>query len=503
MTDPIVIADQRWFDVSTYSSWDDYNFKRPVGDTVLTVLARRDLFLDAARELNNPMLTNMSPEALAALTFAQTYVEEKWDHQPPWDGDSANPIFNWVHPVVLDQPDLSEWLYSDELDQLRSEYWWATYFSFPLGVFQRLGVGKGTDVDEALRGMRPPNANAPRLAGYAYPVGNQLYLQTAETAYWYADYLKYGAQRYGAFTPQVLDTRIDFPAADSEFDQIGCAAHAVTSPPEYAQYPGLCQLFNAPFAAELRRELTQPETAAFWNVMRFVHAGARQREGGASPDFPGNGQPAIFALRYGERSPEPGGRAVADVSAFALLTTVYSDSILLDFTNWDANRAALIVTPSDTTRSDGIDRQVSERNKAIYVIEHLGSEAIYPERDARFWLARIGCTLNQLNMTILAVAIFCLIRARKQPHSSTRWSSRRATIRSKRHGRRCVTRHCSKRDMKLTLAWRRGRRNLIRFVLEARFLSVLSPRYSVLFSCVIIRSDVRNLSEKNRWRFAP
>ena len=112
--------------------------------------------------------------------------------------------------------------------------------------------------------------------------------------------------------------------------------------------------------------------------MRFVHAGARQREGGASPDFPGNGQPAIFALRYGERSPEPGGRAVADVSAFALLTTVYSDSILLDFTNWDANRAALIVTPGDMSRSDGIDRQVSERNKAIYVIEHLGSEAIYP-----------------------------------------------------------------------------------------------------------------------------
>ena len=203
MTDPIVIADQRWFDVSTYSSWDDYNFKRPVGDTVLTVLARRDLFLDAARELNNPMLTNMSPEALAALIFAQTYVEEKWDHQPPWDGDSANPIFNWVHPVVLDQPNVAEWLYSNELDQLRSEYWWATYFSFPLGVFQRLGVGKGTDFDEALRGMRPPNANAPRLAGYAYPVGNQLYLQTAETAYWYADYLKYRAQRYGAFAPQL------------------------------------------------------------------------------------------------------------------------------------------------------------------------------------------------------------------------------------------------------------------------------------------------------------
>ena len=34
------------------------------------------------------------------------------DHQPPWDGDSANPIFNWVHPVVLTSPTSLEWLYS-------------------------------------------------------------------------------------------------------------------------------------------------------------------------------------------------------------------------------------------------------------------------------------------------------------------------------------------------------------------------------------------------------
>jgi hypothetical protein len=365
LPDPSVIADSRWFDVSAYSSWNDYNFNRPIGDTVLTILARRDLFLDASRQLNNPALTNMTPQALAALTFAQVYVEEKWDQQPPWDGD-PNPIFNWVHPAVLDQPNLSRFLHGDELDRLRVEYWWATYWSLPLGILGPFGITKGTDTDEALRGMRPPNGLAPRLAGYAYPVGNQLYLQTAETVYWYADYLTYGAQRYGPFEPQPLDTTIHAPTGAPPIDEIP------------SDYPGLWQLLNAPFAADLRRELTQPERAAFWNVMRFVHAGARQREGGAAPDTPQNGQPSLFALRYAERTSQPVGRPTHEISAFALITTVYSDSLLLDFTNWNTDSGALIVQPVDTTRSDGIHRLVSERNKAIFVIEQMGSEVNYP-----------------------------------------------------------------------------------------------------------------------------
>ena len=69
--------------------------------------------------------------------------------------------------------------------------------------------------------------------------------------------------------------------------------------------------------------------------MRFLHAGARQREGGGSPQSPGDNQPAIMALQYAERSAKPRGRMRADISAFSLMTTVYSDSILLDFSNWD------------------------------------------------------------------------------------------------------------------------------------------------------------------------
>ena len=112
--------------------------------------------------------------------------------------------------------------------------------------------------------------------------------------------------------------------------------------------------------------------------MRFVTAGARQCEGGGSEQRPGDNQPPIMALRYVERSPNPMGRAQEDISAFSLITTVYSDSILLDFTNWNAANDTLIVQPIDNSRSDGIHRRLSERNKAIRVVEHLGDERVYP-----------------------------------------------------------------------------------------------------------------------------
>jgi hypothetical protein len=377
MPDPSAIAGTRWFDVSPYTSWDEYNFFRPIGDTVITLLARRDLFLDPARQLNNPALTNMSPQALAALAFAQAYVEEKWDQEPPWDGDIVNTTFNWIHPQTLEPRDLATFLNGDDFEQLRVEYWWATYASLPLDIAHLFGWGKGSDFTESLRGMSPPESNAPRLAGYAYPVGNQLYLQTAETWYWYAAYLEVGDQRYGAFEPATLDTSLLLPAFVTDADIAAADAAAALAHPNRVVPSGLWALYTAPFARDLRVELVNPETAAFWNVMRFVWAGARQREGGGTPDTPGNGQPPLFALRYDLRSPLLNGRAVKDISAFALLTTVYSDSILLDFTNWSGESNTLIVNPLDPNRPDGTHRMVSERNKAIFVIEQMGDETLY------------------------------------------------------------------------------------------------------------------------------
>lgn len=366
LLDEQAFAESRHFNIANYSSWEDFSSRRPQAEVALTNLARRDLFLDPARQLNNPAITNMSAEALAALAFSQTFVEEKWDHTVPWDGE-GNAVFNWIQPELLATPKWEDYINGDFLFRERVRYWFATYK--PELLQQH---GEGNDIEAALYHMRAPIPNAPRLAGYSYPIGNQLYLQTAETLLWYGEYLEVAEARYGFAAATELDTAIAIP-------QDSAMILALPSPDywQFEEFPGLWGLLHAPFADELRRELSHPESAAFWNVMRFVHAGARQREGGGSQERPGDHQPAIMALRYSERSDSPQGRSLQDISAFALLTTVYSDSILLDFTNWNAADETLIVYPLDESRSDGVHRRISERNKAIRVVEQMGDENLY------------------------------------------------------------------------------------------------------------------------------
>ena len=375
MLNPSLIADSSAFDVSTYDGWNAYNFDRPAGEVIYSVLARRDLFLDPARQLNNPSVTNMSAEGLGALSFSQVYVEETWDKTPNWENDD-DMFFNWVHPDLLTIPNPVRYVFGDWLYRERMAYWYVTYTPFLPAVAGHLGYGEGTDYQTVQRNVQAPYFLAPRLSGYSYPIGNQLYTGTTETAYWYADYRQIAAARYGLAAPDVtLDTQITFP--DGSGDMLATA--------ENPDFP-LWELFNAPFAVDLRLELHHPETASFWNVMRFVHAGARQREGGS--------QPGLMALRYHERPSQPAGRPIEDVSAFAIMTTVYSDSILLDFTNWNGNADALIFQPEDSTRTDGIHRMLSERNKAIYVIEHLGSEFVYPNATHISGSRGLGLTLT-------------------------------------------------------------------------------------------------------------
>lgn len=360
LADPMTLASLHWFDVSAFGNWDDYNFNQPAGRNIIGVLARRDLFLTPARQLNNRALTNMSPEALAALAFAQTYVEETWDQTPPWEGDSSNPYFNWVHVDLLTPPQLERFLSDDYLYQERVRYWYAVHQPMLTCQLTRIGRANGSLMEAILRDINPP-----RLAGYSFPIANQLILQTVESAFWYADYVVHAESRYGV-------------VAQNERDSIS-SGYAETL---YGSTDNLDELIEAVFASPytdaIIAELAHPQTASFWNVMRFLHAGARHREGGASPDFPQNGQPPLFALRYESRTPEPVGRPQEDISTFALLTTVYSDSLLLDFTNWDFDTGNLLVNPVDELRPDGIHRLVSERNKAIFVIEHMGNEMLYP-----------------------------------------------------------------------------------------------------------------------------
>lgn len=366
LLDEQAFAKSHHFKITDYSSWEDFRLRRPQAEVALTNLARRDLFLDPARQLNNPAITNMSAEALAALAFSQTFVEEKWDHTVPWDGE-GNAVFNWIQPELLATPRWEDYVNGDFLFRERVRYWFATHKP---ELLQQLS--EGNDIEAALYHMRAPIPNVPRLAGYSYPIGNQLYLQTAETLLWYGEYLEVAEARYGFAAGIELDTAIAIPQESAMI-----LAQAPPADWQFGEYPGLWGLLHAPFADELRRELSHPETAAFWNVMRFVHAGARQREGGGSQERPGDHQPAIMALRYSERSASPRGRSLHDISAFALLTTVYSDSILLDFTNWNASDETLIVHPLDESRSDGVHRRISERNKAIRVVEQMGDENLY------------------------------------------------------------------------------------------------------------------------------
>ncbi len=372
LSDSLVIANEEWFDVTGYSNWGDYNFLRSDDIVILTNLARRDLFLDPARQLNNYKITNMSDEALAALVFSQTYVEEKWDHITPWDGEN-NQLFNWVQAELLHPPMFLKFVYGDYLYQERVRYWYATHYPQLLRAFINKLFSDGDDIQATITYIQPPIMNAPRLAGYSYPIGNQLYLQTAESLLWYADYSKIAQERYGySISSELLDTQIQLSETSLKIQNM--------QPPdswEYTHIEGLWQLLNADFADELRQELLHPETASFWNVMRFVHAGARQREGGGSPDYPENNQPSLFAIQYDKRSEDPVGRETEDISAFSLITTVYSDSILLDFTNWDDSNQSIIVEPINSQRSDGIHRRLSERNKAIQVVEQMGNENIY------------------------------------------------------------------------------------------------------------------------------
>ncbi len=371
LTDSETFANLAAFDISAFSNWEDYNYYRPQSEVVMAILARRDLFLDPARQLNNPAITNMSDEALAALIFSQTYVEEKWDHTVPWDGE-PNRVFNWIQPELLVTPNWDDFVNGDFLFRERVRYWFATFEPHMLEDESAKDLGDGNDVQAALAHIRAPVSNVPRLAGYSYPIGNQLYLQSAESLLWYADYLKVAKARHGQLTVPRLDTSIRLPEDST--------AILEREPPldwEFHDFAGLWGLLHAPFAEDLRLQLSHPEKAAFWNVMRFVHAGARQREGGGSAERPGDNQPAIMALRYSERSDTPQGRNREDISAFSLITTVYSDSILLDFSNWNAADQSLIVQPLDDSRSDGIHRQLSERNKAIRVVEHMGDENKY------------------------------------------------------------------------------------------------------------------------------
>ena len=80
------------------------------------------------------------------------------------------------------EPPWDDYVADDFLFRERVRYWFATRKP---GFLEQ--YGEGNDIYAALHHIRVLIPNVPRLAGYSYPIGNQLYLQTAETLLWYGD----------------------------------------------------------------------------------------------------------------------------------------------------------------------------------------------------------------------------------------------------------------------------------------------------------------------------
>lgn len=311
-----------------------------------------NLFLMPARLLNNPTLTNMSDEALAALVFSQVYVEEKW-HKG----------LGWLHPFYNSGDDPSPLAQTSLMPELG---WLGNFFATVND--KRYGASLAPtyaaygDVESAVLSVIPARDNireffegivVPELIrGVGYGLGNQPYAMTEESAFWYLNY----AQHNGlANTINNLPT--NFFSDLGQFSNVNVArATLIAELGDYGLSP-LSEISPNDLAIGNVNFDQVGEASQFWNVMRFLFTGASLREGTSYP----TGQFNYATL--GNLSPEnpagQPGRPIYEVSAFSIMSSVYSGS--LDFQTFSSTEWNSITA--------------SERNKAIATIERLGSSS--------------------------------------------------------------------------------------------------------------------------------
>ena len=182
-----------------------------------------------------------------------TYVKEKLDNTVPWDGgpkyhlqlDSAGTARGTAPGMTMSQVTSSfANAFAIGLPPASPDFW--------------SNNGEGNDINAALHHIRVPIPNVPRLAGYSYPIGNPLYLQTAETLLCYGDYLEVAEQRYGFLRLAELDTAIPIPKNSETVLQ--------QSPPQdwrFQEYAGLWSLLQASFADDLRLGVEPSRKSSF------------------------------------------------------------------------------------------------------------------------------------------------------------------------------------------------------------------------------------------------
>lgn len=289
---------------------------------IQSVRSPRDLFMPPAALLNNEWLTNMSDRALAALNYSQVYVEENWSKD-----------FSWVHPYYnrADDPMGGAYNLADgdiTLNETR----------FIPGDFATSALQGFGWISLAFNALQSSREGGAVNTGIGFGLGNQPFAQAWEAAKWY---IAYAGQNPGATSPSELPTNV--------LNYINWGPSLLPFVRRTAESELIVELGDGGFSpmSPFFNGATQSQ---FWNTMRFVHAGAVQREGLYSykghVDYSSSHLPGDLE-----------GRPVYDVSVFSIVATVYSGDI--QTAHWITNPAAV------------------DRNKAIWAVERLGED--HPE----------------------------------------------------------------------------------------------------------------------------
>ena len=282
----------------------------------------QSLFLTPARNLNSVYLTNMTDNALASLALSQTYVEENWFRD-----------YLYPHPYYNRGDDPAHPSGSRILPTQRENINDKRYISSLLGFYAFRGYGW---ISEAINRVVHSREGGDTLSGVGFGLGNQPLFQAWDAVDWYWNYSQ---NNMNVTDPLKLNTNI---YRNQQHNVIQVAARFI--------FTQTYRTPNSELIAEISDGGLNPLDQYFGggidsaelNVLRFVYAGARQREGldytGGIRDYE-----ALENARDGVR-----GRPHQDVSALSLIAYVFTGAI----------------TTPEFIKS-------SERNKAILTVERL------------------------------------------------------------------------------------------------------------------------------------
>ncbi len=265
------------------------------------------IFLTPARNLNSVFLTNMSDEALASLVFAQTYAEENWfkDYAYP------HPYYNRGDDPAHAPAD--DWFSTnrDNINDKRKASAWHGITAFRgFGWLSVLGNRVVTSKE-----------NNDSLSGVGFGLANQSLWQAWEAMDWYWEY----SQRNLDVThPLDLHTNVHRNARRGPFAEVSriIPQHHRTVVSE------LITEISDGGLSPLHQSFGGGVDSAELNVLRFVYAGARQREG---LDYTGGMRNYRELVNSSAEFPEGvPGRPYQDVSALSLVAHVFSGAVTVD-----------------------------------------------------------------------------------------------------------------------------------------------------------------------------